>query len=77
MNSNDLTTDQARRMAEAVGRNMVYLGKIIRRMEEQKFPDHDPLYRLVKEAYDKVHHLRMDLHYRSCGHGVCRETKEL
>ena len=50
MNSNDLTTNQARLMADAVGKNMVYLGKLLRRMEDQKFPDHDPLYRLRMSA---------------------------
>ena len=44
-----------------------YLVRLRQRMEKVGFLPGDPLYRLVREAEDKVHHLSVELHYRSCG----------
>jgi hypothetical protein len=42
-------------------------------MEVRGFPPDDPLFQLVARACDVMHHLRMDLHYRTCN-GVFRPT---
>ena len=50
---------------------MAYLYRLRRRMEVSGFPPDDPLYQLVGRAFDVMHHLLMDLHYRTCN-GVFR-----
>ena len=49
-----------------------YLGRLQKRMEQRRFPSDDRLYVLVSEAFDRLHTIRMELHYLSCGDGVRR-----
>ena len=48
-----------------------YLCRLRRRME-QTFDPKDPLYLHVCAAYDALHTLSVDLHYRACGGGTGR-----
>jgi hypothetical protein len=41
-------------------------------MEERGFPPQAPLYQLVTRAFEALHHLHIELHYRSCDGGVGR-----
>ena len=75
MTSDDLTTDQAERMCGEVIAQLRSLGKVLNRMRERNFPFDDPLRKLMQDAYDKMQHLRMDLHYRSCAAGTGRNRK--
>jgi len=38
-------------------------------MERLAFPPNDPLYRKVSEAFEKIHHLNVELHYLSFNPG--------
>jgi hypothetical protein len=67
VNSNDITREQAEEVGRSVGRSLAYFGKLRRHMEQAGFPSDDPLLQLVTAAFDAVHHLRVDLHYRACG----------
>lgn len=44
-------------------------------MEHVGFPPNDPLYILVKQSYDSLHHLSVTMHYRSCSGGVGEEPR--
>jgi hypothetical protein len=67
VNCNDLTREQAEQIGRSIVRSLAYLGKLRRHMELAGFPADDPLLQLVTAAFDAVHHLRIDLHYRACG----------
>jgi hypothetical protein len=41
-------------------------------MEQRGFPPQDPLYQLMARAYQAMHHLYIELHYRSGDGGVGR-----
>jgi len=45
-------------------------------LEKVGFLPSDPLYVRVRLAYDAMHSLCMDLHYRSCKSGVGKPTDE-
>ena len=63
----NLTREQAAAVAKSVGPMLGYLDRLRQRMEKVGFLPGDPLYVLVREAEDKIHHLSVELHYRSCG----------
>ena len=65
MNSRDLTPEQARLMAEKLRPTLGYLTRLQRRMDEEKFPAHDPVYVTVSEAQAAMQDLCMVLHYRT------------
>jgi hypothetical protein len=52
--SEDLTTEQARRIGDVVGRQLGYLCKLRERMHVMGFPPTDPLYADVDAAYKAV-----------------------
>jgi hypothetical protein len=66
MDSDDLTTDQARKMHQSLFRLANYLHRLVARMEKQGFPPSDRLYQYTKKAYDAVCSLCVELHYLSC-----------
>jgi hypothetical protein len=66
MHSGDLTTRQAEQLMTKVRPMVMYLGSVRARMVEQGFPPHDELLLIVDKAHDAVHHLFVDLHYRTC-----------
>ena len=65
MNSRDLTPEQLDELAERIRQMVDYLHRFKERMEQQKFPRDDAIFDLTSRAFDRVHHLRMALHYLS------------
>jgi hypothetical protein len=57
---------QAEKIGRAIHPALGYLYRLRRRMEQTLDPK-DPLFLLVCQAYDAMHRLSVDLHYRSCG----------
>jgi hypothetical protein len=45
-------------------------------MELVGFPPNDPLYQLVKQAYNSLHRLSVRMRYKSCSSGVGEEPHE-
>jgi hypothetical protein len=67
MNKSDITTDQAKQVADAVCRQKAYLYRLRERMQKRGFTESDLLYQKVQAAYDAVFRLWVELHYMSCG----------
>jgi hypothetical protein len=68
-----LTTDQARKIHDALGPATGYLWRLVERMCKTDLRLRDPeLYRLVTAARNAMHALTVELHYQSVGHGVGR-----
>jgi hypothetical protein len=68
-----LTRDQARALCDALQPMGGYLCRLVERMDRTNLSLRDPkLYQLVRAAEDAMHHLWVELHYQSCGHGVGR-----
>ncbi|HEX3659663.1 MAG TPA: hypothetical protein VHV55_28000 [Pirellulales bacterium] len=70
MDANDLTTEQATRIREALVPALGYLGRLCRRMEQTGFVLGDRLYSPTTRANDVLWHLCAELHYLSCCGGV-------
>ena len=66
MRSTDLTEAQARALAERLRKMLAYLGRLTKRMEQERFPIDDELYRSAREAYNAMHDLTIKAHYLSC-----------
>ena len=75
MTSDDLTTEQARRVGVVVGRQLNYLGRLRDRMQRRGFPPNDELVVAVTKAYNAIHGLNVRLHYLCCSSGVGRPEK--
>ena len=56
---------QIERIHQTIGPALGYLFRLRRRMEQTLVPK-DPLFLLVCHAYDAMHTLSVDLHYRTC-----------
>ena len=76
MRSEDLSREQEAKLGEKIGSVVGYLHRLIRRMDECHFPPDDKLRVLATAAYDKVHHLSVELHYMSCQVDVGRMPKK-
>jgi hypothetical protein len=76
MTEDDLTCSQAAMIGEQVGDCLRYIGKLRERMERTHWEPKDRLYVLVKETYDKLHHLNSRLHYLSMPKGVSRPPRK-
>jgi len=76
MDSEDLTTEQARKMHESLFRLANYLHRLVARMEKRGFPPNDRLYEHTKKAYNAVCSLCVELHYLSRKNGVGTPRKE-
>ena len=76
MDSDKLTTAQARLLYKALFPHANYLFRLKRRMEQTGFPPGDPLYKLACDAYDALRTLRIEVHYLSCQSGVGRPPRE-
>jgi hypothetical protein len=72
VDSEDLTSEQARRVGAVVGRYLNYLGRLRERMQRRGFPPTDPLVLSVTKAWNEAHELSVRLHYLSCSSGVGR-----
>jgi hypothetical protein len=66
MNSLNITKDQARRIAAALYPPTNYLVRLRNRMHERGFPQDDPLFVLVGNAYEALNHLRLYVNNLSC-----------
>jgi hypothetical protein len=73
VDSNGLKKWQVEIIGAALRPALGYLSRLQRRMEVRGFPPQDPLYQLVLQAYQAMHHLGMELHYSTCN-GVFRPT---
>ena len=60
---------QIERIHQTIGPALGYLYRLRRRTEQTLNPK-DPLFLLVCQAYDAMHRLSVDLHYRLCEKGV-------
>jgi hypothetical protein len=70
MDSKALTREQATKMAESVGRQLSYLRRLLKRMEQQHFPMTDRLYVDTTVAHNAVYALRVNLLYLCCDPGT-------
>jgi hypothetical protein len=61
---------QTRKINEAVGPMLRYLGLLRERMEKTGFLPDDKLFQIVSKAYDTVYCLSVEAHYLSCDGGV-------
>jgi len=66
MDSSQLTAEQLEALNKRIAGMVAYLHALQERMERRGFPPNDELYRLTREAHDRVHHLRVTLHYAWC-----------
>jgi hypothetical protein len=73
MDSRQLKRWQAEKIHKALGPGLRYVGLLKTRMERVGFLPDDPLYRLVKQTYESLHRLSVEMHYRSCSGGVGQE----
>jgi hypothetical protein len=69
-----LTREQAAALSAKIGPMLGYMVRLRQLTEKVGFLPADPLYRLVRDAEDKLHRLSVELHYRSCGSGVRRSS---
>ena len=65
-NSRDFTAEQCQVLLEHIGPMLLYLRKLLNRIEQLGFPAEDSFRREVQEAYNAVHNLRVGLHYMTC-----------
>jgi hypothetical protein len=70
----NLTREQAAAVAKSIGPMLGYLVHVRQRMDKVGFLLTDPLYQCEWKAEDAIHHLSVELHYRSCEYGVGREV---
>jgi hypothetical protein len=68
----NLTREQAAAVSKSIGPMLGYLVRLRQRMDKAGFLLTDPLYQCVRKAEDAIHHLSVELHYRSCECGVGR-----
>jgi hypothetical protein len=70
-----LTPEQNAMLADRVGRDLRYYGKLRDRINKLGFPPHDPLFLAVSRAYDGLHAARVHLHYTSVTTGIGRRAR--
>ena len=75
MRSDDLTPVQAQALKEKLRPMLAYLGRLEKRMHKRRFPPDDKLVHLVRDAYNAMHALNVEIHYLSCTSGVGRASK--
>ena len=69
MTSKDLTREQLEPLAEKTRQMTAWLHALQKRIEQRRFPVDDELAVRVREAFDRVQHLHMTLHYLECDAG--------
>ena len=75
MRSEDLTHAQAQALKERLRPMLAYLGRLEKRMHKRRFPPDDKLVHLVRDAYNAMHALNVEVHYLSCTSGVGAPSK--
>ena len=76
MDSRQIKRWQAEKIYRVLGPGLRYVGRLKTRMELVGFPPDDPLYQLVRQAYESLHRLSVHMHYKSCASGVGEEPRE-
>jgi hypothetical protein len=71
-----LRPDQARALRDRVRPMLDYMRRFMARLDQRGFNPKGTLYQTVFSAYKALHHLHIDLHYRSCGDVVGRAADE-
>lgn len=66
MDSNQLTTEQARELHGRLSEMLGFLNRLLARMEQRGFPQSDPVYRKGTEARNSLHDLCVRVHLLSC-----------
>ncbi len=66
MDSRELTKSQGEALFQQTHKMLGYLGRLIRRIEAQKFPADDPLYEKAKATYDIMFDLNRLTHHLAC-----------
>lgn len=66
MTSHDLTHEQLEPLNRKAAEMTAWLHKLQGRLEANRFPPDDELLLRTREAFDRVQHLRMTLHYLAC-----------
>lgn len=67
---------QAEQIRDSLFLSINYLGRLQKRMEETGFSPTDPLLKLVRNAFDAMQALYIEMNYQSCKSGAGREPKE-
>jgi hypothetical protein len=75
MRSEDLTPGQAQALKERLRPMLAYLGRLEKRMHKRHFPPDDKLVHLVRDAYNAMHALNVEVHYLSCISGAGLPSK--
>lgn len=75
VNSDDITTQQARELHEAFHPTLGNLTLLSERLNKLGFPPDDKLLLVVQKAQDALQHLTVELHYMSCPTGVARPPR--
>jgi hypothetical protein len=75
MDSRELTSEQCQTMQAALRPYVLWLHRVLRRMDARGFPLTDELYTSTSEAYGAMRDLTMALHYAGCQSGVGRSPK--
>jgi hypothetical protein len=68
MDSKSITRAQASELFDHLHPMAVYLAKVLKRMEQRKFPEDDPLYRRTKRARQALMLVVDDLYTMYCDH---------
>jgi hypothetical protein len=66
MNSGDLTSDQIKVLQDQLKPSFLFLKRLADRFAERGFNPSDEIYKAVREAFDKVHSLNVNLHCLGC-----------
>ena len=74
MTSDDLHVDRAIRLMAQVGRQLRWLDRLCRRMDQLGFPPDDSLRQAALAARSTMQDLHVEAHYASCKSGVGRDT---
>ena len=65
MNSDDLSPEQARSIADQLRTQLVYLSRLKDRIEAEEWPADDPVYCETVAAWEATQQLWLRLHYKS------------
>jgi hypothetical protein len=74
MDSKALTCKQAEIIGKTIGRQLNYLGRLLKRMYHQHFPPANSLRMKVTTAFNAIHSLNVSLHYLSCSPGTTMDA---
>jgi hypothetical protein len=70
MRSDELTTEQAELLRDALARHVRLLDRLMDRMNQRGFPTDDPVFIAAIRAQNAMYGLLMAVHYAGCKSGV-------